>query len=137
MSWIQVDISFLRNPKLIQFAKANGLSQMEAIGSLVKLWAYSFEFAKKPGYIPHPELLKNEVWDGVDLLEQMVDAGFVDKKKSGYFVHDWQDKYSQLDKYRKMNAARQKAYRQRKAEEESQKKYKKLMKDLHGHDIVE
>jgi hypothetical protein len=36
-----------------------------------------------------------------------------------------------------MNAARQKAYRQRKAEEESQKKYKKLMKDLHGHDIVE
>ena len=86
MSWIQVDISFLRNPKLIQFAKANGLSQMEAIGSLVKLWAYSFEFGKKPGYIPHPELLKNEVWDGVDLLEQMVDAGFVDKKKSGYFV---------------------------------------------------
>ena len=59
------------------------------------------------------------------------------KKKSGYFVHDWQDKYSQLDKYRKMNAARQKAYRQRKAEEESQKKYKKIMKDLHGHDIDE
>ena len=137
MSWIQVDISFLRNPKLIQFAKANGLSQMEAIGSLVKLWAYSFEFGKKRGYIPHPELLKNEVWDGVDLLEQMVDAGFVDKKKSGYFVHDWQDKYSQLDKYRKMNAARQKAYRQRKAEEQSQKKYKKLMKDIHGHDIDE
>ena len=137
MSWIQVDISFLRNPKLIQFAKANGLSQMEAIGSLVKLWAYSFEFGKKPGFIPHPELLKNEVWDGVDLLEQMVDAGFVDKKKSGYFVHDWQDKYSQLDKYRKMNAARQKAYRQRKAEEQSQKKYKKLMKDIHGHDIDE
>ena len=114
MSWIQVDISFLRNPKLIQFAKANGLSQMEAIGSLVKLWAYSFEFGKKPGYIPHPELLKNEVWDGVDLLEQMVDAGFVDKKKSGYFVHDWEDKYSQLDKYRKMNAKRQKEYRQKK-----------------------
>ena len=137
MSWIQVDVSFLRNPKLIQFAKANGLSQMEAVGSLVKLWAYSFEFGKKPGFIPHPELLKIEVWDGVDLLDQMVEAGFIDKKKSGYYVHDWQDKYSQLDKYRKMNAARQKAYRDRKAEEQSQKKYKKLMKDIHGHDIDE
>ena len=44
----------------------------------------------------------------------MVDSGFIDKKKSGYYVHDWEDKYSQLDKYRKMNAQRQKEYRQRK-----------------------
>jgi hypothetical protein len=36
-----------------------------------------------------------------------------------------------------MNAKRQKEYRQRKAEQESQKKYKKIMKDLHGHDIDE
>ena len=60
----------------------------------------------------------------------MVDAGFVDKKKSGYYVHDWEDKYAQLDSYRKMNAARQKAYRDRKAEEKSKKKYKETMKSI-------
>ena len=41
-------------------------------------------------------------------------AGFVDKKKTGYFVHDWDDKYNQLDSYRKMNAKRQPEYRKRK-----------------------
>ena len=38
----------------------------------------------------------------------MVDSGFIDKKKSGYYVHDWEDKYSQLDKYRKMNVHKDK-----------------------------
>ena len=32
MSWIQVDVSLLRNPKLVQFGKMNKLSQMESIG---------------------------------------------------------------------------------------------------------
>ena len=58
----------------------------------------------------------------------MIDSGFIDKKKSGYYVHDWEDKYSQLDKYRKMNAQRQKEYRQRKKMDESNKKYKDLQK---------
>jgi hypothetical protein len=71
------------------------------------------------------------VWDGKDLLKSMVESGFVDKKKSGYYVHDWEDKYSQLDKYRKMNAQRQKEYRQRKKMDESNKKYKDLQKKLH------
>ena len=31
--WIQVDISLLRNPKLIIFAKKNKLSEMEAVGA--------------------------------------------------------------------------------------------------------
>ena len=131
MSWIQVDVSLLRNPKLVQFAKMNKLSQMESIGALVKLWAYSFEYGKKPGFIPHPELCKDLVWDGKELLKSMVDSGFIDKKKSGYYVHDWEDKYSQLDKYRKMNAQRQKEYRQRKKMDESNKKYKDLQKKLH------
>tara|TARA_R100001443_G_scaffold7321_2_gene16579 strand:- start:6890 stop:7300 length:411 start_codon:yes stop_codon:yes gene_type:complete len=130
MSWVQVDVSFIRNPKLILFAKQNGLSQMEALGALVRLWAYSFEYGKKAGHIPHPELTADLVWDGLHLLEVMVDAGFVDKKKSGYYVHDWEDKYAQLDSYRKMNAARQKAYRDRKAEEKSKKKYKETMKSI-------
>ena len=42
MSWIQVDVSLLRNPKLVQFAKMNKLSQMESIGALVKLWSIFF-----------------------------------------------------------------------------------------------
>lgn len=128
--WIQVDVSFVRNPKLILFAKANGLTRTEALGALVALWAYSFEYAKKAGHIPHAQLAKELVWNGIDLLEPMIEAGFIDKKKSGYYVHDWEDKYSQLDSYRKMNAQRQKAYRERQAEEKSKKKYKATMKRI-------
>ncbi len=129
--WVQVDISLLRNPKLIMFARGNNLSEMEAIGSLVKLWAYSFEYGKRGGEIPQAQLCKDLIWSGNDLLNAMIKAGFIDKKKSGYFVHDWDDKYNQLDTYRKMNAKRQAEYRKRKKQEESNKKYKELQKKIH------
>jgi len=129
--WVQVDVSLLRNPKLIMFARTNKISEMEAVGALVKLWAYSFEYGKKPGLIPNPELCKDMIWNGLDLLNPMIDARFIDKKKNDYFVHDWEDKYSQLDSYRKMNALRQKEYRQRKRQQESDKKYKEIQKKLH------
>ena len=60
----------------------------------------------------------------------MVDSGFIDKKKSGYYVHDWEDKYSQLDKYRKMNDKDKKNTDKEKMDE-SNKKYKDLQKKLH------
>ena len=60
--WVQVDISLLRNPKLIMFARNNKLSEMEAIGSLVKLWAYSFEYGKRGGEIPQAQLCKELIW---------------------------------------------------------------------------
>jgi len=135
--WIQVDISLLRNPKLIIFAKKNKLSEMEAVGALVKIWAYSFEYGKKAGHIPHPDLLSDQIWEGKNLLEGLVEAGFIDKRRNQFYVHDWEDKYSQLDRYRKMNAKRQSEYRQRQAEEKSKVKYNKLMKDLHGFEIDE
>lgn len=129
-SWVQVDISLLRNPKLIMCAKRNKMSEMEVLGGLVKLWAYSFEFGKV-GSIPHPELLKDQIWEGKDLFNMYLESGFIDKKRKFFYVHDWEDKYSAVESYRALNAKRQREFRQRKKEEEQNKKYKELQKKLH------
>jgi hypothetical protein len=117
MSWIQVDISLINNnPKVLALASDLGISEVETLGILVKLWAYSFEYGKKAGHIPYSEQVPVICWGGKDYFPELIKGGFVDKKKSGLFVHDWEDKYSALDRYRKMNSERQRKHREKQKE---------------------
>ena len=130
MSWIQVDISLInRNPKVLNFANDLGVSELTALGILIKLWAYSFDYGKKPGFIPYPDQVPVICWDGENYFPSLVKAGFVDKKKTGYYVHDWEDKYSALDSYRKANSERQRRYRKSKADEKEKENREQITKD--------
>jgi hypothetical protein len=130
MSWIQVDISLINNnPKVLNFADDIGVSELTALGILIKLWAYSFDYGKRPGFIPYPEQVPPICWGGENYFPSLIKAGFVDKKKLGYFVHDWEDKYSALDSYRKANRERQRQYRKKKAEEKERETREQVTKD--------
>jgi hypothetical protein len=130
MSWIQVDISLINNnPKVLALASGLGVSEVETLGILVKLWAYSFEYGKKPGHIPYSEQVPVICWGGKDYFPELIKGGFVDKKKSGLFVHDWEDKYSALDSYRKANRDRQRQYRKKKAAQKEKENREQITKD--------
>ena len=123
MTWIRLDCSLTRHPKVARFAKAMNIGRHEAIGILVDLWTWAVDYCDGDGDLSKyssDEILtalgvgQQAALVQVDLIEALLTAGLLDRQGERLTLHDWDEHQGQLVSQREANRERQRRYRQKK-----------------------
>ena len=123
MTWIRLDCSLTRHPKVARFAKAMGIGRHEAIGILVDLWTWAVDYCDGDGDLSKyssDEILtalgvgQQAALIQVDMVEALLTAGLLDRRGKRLTLHDWDEHQGQLVAQREANRERQRRYRQKK-----------------------
>lgn len=97
----QVNTSLPNHYKLAALAIALRITKAEAMGHLVKLWSWAYDYALD-GNLEHftPELIASEgAWwtgDAAEFVRAMTQCGgkkrgFLEQTAAGFVLHDWKD----------------------------------------------
>ena len=122
MTWIRLDCSLTRHPKVARFAKAMGVSRHEAIGILVDLWTWAVDYCDGDGDLSKyssDEILtalgvgQQAALVQVDMIEALLTAGLLDRQGERLTLHDWDEHQGQLVSQREANRERQRRYSER------------------------
>ena len=125
MAWISVDQKLIGG-KLRSLYKAIGCSQNEAIGILITLWLWGIDNAEMDGLIVSADrsdiagVLQTGLSSSLDaenVVESLIDSGWIDDVKGQLYLHDWEDWRSYYNRYikeKESNAKRQSKYKARK-----------------------
>ncbi len=122
MTWIRLDCSLTRHPKVARFAKAMGIGRHEAIGILVDLWTWAVDYCDGDGDLSKyssEEILtalgvgQQAALIQVDMVEALLTAGLLDRRGKRLTLHDWDEHQGQLVAQREANRERQRRYRQK------------------------
>ena len=119
MTWIRVDTTLMRHPKVSRFAKALGMSRHESVGVLIDLWCWCVDYTEGGDLsrISSDDLMaalgvaQDTALIQVDLIESLVTAGFVDREGERIVLHDWDIHQGQLLAQRDANRERQRRHR--------------------------
>ena len=125
MTLIRVDTSLSRHPKVARFARTMGLSRHEAVGVLIDLWTWAVDYAEGGDLSKYSSdelvtslgVAQSDALIQVDLIEDLEQAGFVDRAGEQVRLHDWDMHQGQLLSQREANRDRQRRYRERKRSE--------------------
>ena len=122
MTWIRLDCSLTRHPKVARFAKAMNIGRHEAIGMLVDLWTWAVDYCDGDGDLSKyssDELLtalgvgQQAALIQVDMIEALLTAGLLDRHGKRLTLHDWDEHQGQLVAQREANRERQRRYSER------------------------
>lgn len=121
MTWIRVDITLMRHPKVARVAKAMGVSRHEAVGILIDLWTWCVDYTEGGDLsrISSDDLMaalgvaQDTALIQVDLIESLVTAGFIDREGERIVLHDWDIHQGQLLAQRDANRERQRRHRRK------------------------
>lgn len=95
MEWFELHARLPNHHKIPDLADALGVSQAQAVGHLVMLWCWCFNYVKDGNLtgIKPRAIARSCGWAGEPeaFLEGLVEAGWVDRDAGELFVHDWQD----------------------------------------------
>jgi hypothetical protein len=125
MTWIRLDCSLSRHPKVARFAKAMGIGRHEAIGILVDLWTWAVDYCDGDGDLSKyssEEILtalgvgQQAALIQVDMIEALLTAGLLDRRGKRVTLHDWHEHQGQLVAQREKNRERQRRYAERRKE---------------------
>ena len=125
MTWIRLDCSLSRHPKVARFAKGMGIGRHEAIGILVDLWTWAVDYCDGDGDLSKyssEELLtalgvdQQAALIQVDMIEALLTAGLLDRRGKRVTLHDWHEHQGQLVAQREKNRERQRRYAERRKE---------------------
>ena len=113
MAWIESHQEVGRHPKTKKLARLLGVSLPAAVGHLHYFWWWALDFAqdgtleKYDGY----DLADAMQWDGDpdQLLEAMIEAGYIDDTEDGLMIHDWGEYAGKLLERRAKDRARKRA----------------------------
>ena len=110
MAWIESHQSLLTHRKTITLTALLGLDRMTVIGHLHALWWWALDNAPDGNLtrIPIPAVCEGSCYKGDQNLyiESLVNAGFIDRKGRGLFLHGWDDYAGKLIDRRKRNTER-------------------------------
>lgn len=119
MMWIKSSVDIRNHPKVYRFAHILGISLPEAIGYLHLFWGWviSYHANGELETLQELDIAPATMWQGdpKTFIDALIQAGFIDKTKSGYVVHNWREHYGKLKRIRDMSAERSKRYRERHA----------------------
>jgi hypothetical protein len=126
VTWIRVDTTLIRHPKIARFAKSLGTSRHEAVGILIDLWTWVVDYAEGGDLsrISGDDLMtalgvsQGDALIQVDLIDALVTCGLVDRDGESLVLHDWDMHQGQLLAQRDAHRERQRRYRQKKKEED-------------------
>ena len=113
MAWIESHQEVGRHPKTKKLARLLSVSLPAAVGHLHYFWWWALDFAqdgtleKYDGY----DLADAMQWDGDpdQLLEAMIEAGYIDDTEDGLMIHDWGEYAGKLLERRAKDRARKRA----------------------------
>lgn len=126
MAWIESHQGLARHKKTKRLARKLGVSVPAAIGHLHLLWWWALDNLPD-GKISdlEPEDIADEMmWeeDAQELIESLVEVGFIDRTDDGLYIHDWHDYIGKLLEKRKADSDRKRKSRESSAGHPSDKK---------------
>lgn len=95
MEWFELHARLPNHHKIPDLADALDVSQAQAVGHLVMLWCWCFNYVKDGNLtgIKPRSIARSCGWSGDPeaFLQGLVDAGWVDSDDDELLVHDWQE----------------------------------------------
>jgi hypothetical protein len=117
MAWIEVHQSLLTHRKTFALAEQLELPEVYAAAHMVAFWLWSLDNAPEGELKISAKLIaKAAQYPGPaeEFVEAMVSAGWLDPHGNDrYTIHNWHDYAGRLIEQREANAARQRAFRER------------------------
>lgn len=122
MEWFELHAKLPNHPKVQDLADALEINVAQAVGHLVMLWCWCFQYAKDGALTGLRERTLAQAcgWFGIpgDFVKAMVDTGWLDRTGHVLIVHDWADYGGKMLKRaeanREGNRKRQAEFRARK-----------------------
>jgi hypothetical protein len=115
MAWLSVDQSLPTHRKTLEMAALLDLPPVYVVGHLTAFWLWALDNAPDGSlYRVSPRVIAiASQWQGnpTDLVNAMLQAGFVDEDENGLSIHDWQDYAGKLIDRREANKQRMRAAR--------------------------
>jgi len=93
--WTRVDTGLRDHRKVRRLARRLDIEEAHALGLIVNFWLFSLSnwahgfIDQDPDEIAHACTWKG---DSTDLVDSMIDVGFIDNSNGVWRIHDW-DKY--------------------------------------------
>lgn len=124
MAWIESHQELARHPKTKRLARLLGVSLPAAIGHLHFLWWWAMDYAQDGDLSRYDEYDIADAcgWEGDEkqIVDALIESGFVDKTDDGLVIHDWYDYAGRLIEKREQNRERKRRSRAKaKVESES------------------
>ena len=115
MEWFELHARLPNHHKIPDLADALCVSQAQAVGHLVMLWCWCFNYVKD-GDLTHikPKAIARSCgWTGEPeaFLNALVESGWVDSLDNELYVHDWQEYGGKRLKQAETHAERMRAHR--------------------------
>lgn len=130
--WVRVDQSLRDHPKVKKFRRILNISKQEAIGYLVMLWSWAYDYAKDGQIIP--PYTDDDIADAVEfegdpiiICNALQQAGFLDlvdtdKNSKICCIHDWPEYAGKhLEKLARDRERKQRDRDRKKLQKEEQK----------------
>lgn len=117
MAWIESHQELARHPKTKRLSRKLGVTVPTAVGHLHMLWWWAVDYAQDGNISDYePEDIAEAIdWPlekAENLLQALVDAGFVDKVERCVTIHDWFDYAGRLVDNREKNKERKRKSRE-------------------------
>lgn len=110
MAWIESHQGIGRHPKTRKLARRLGISIPTVIGHLHLFWWWAMDYAPDGNVTKfEPDDLADAMeWDKEpeQLLDALIDVGFIDQEDDGLLIHDWFDYAGRLLEKREQNKIR-------------------------------
>lgn len=113
MAWIESHQEVGRHPKTKKLARKLGVSIPAAVGHLHFLWWWALDFAHDGvlDKFDSEDIAEAMEWDGdsEQLLEALIDSGYIDETDHGLVIHDWGEYAGKLLERRAKDRERKRA----------------------------
>lgn len=116
MAWIEVHQSLPTHRKTLAVAAALDIAPIHVVGHLVAFWLWSLDNAPDGRMNDSARTIAFAAqWTGnaSDLVDALVDAGFLERTEDGYAIHNWWQYAGRLIDRRERNTERMRAARAR------------------------
>lgn len=104
MPYLNIDLDYFHHPKTLILESELGGHRATLIP--IKLWAHTGKYHSEDGFLRgySPASLAKAVdfdhRDAEKIITALIKAGFIEKKKDGYLVHDWNEHNGHLALFR-------------------------------------
>lgn len=119
MAWIKSCQELLNHPKTSELAFLLDEEIYSTIGRLHMLWWWALDYAKDGDLsnIKSRIIAQKVGWSGdpEQLINALVESGFLDRTDDGLFIHDWDDYTGGFTEKREKERARKERYRRSRA----------------------
>jgi hypothetical protein len=118
MAWLEIHQEVVRHRKTKRLARLLGVGRPQAVGHLIFLWTWAFDYAPSGDLSAFEgvEIAEESGWEGdpETFVSALQSSGYMDGDMEHWYLHDWEVYAGRLLTKRAANAQRARDARQRK-----------------------